>query len=283
MLLKKWVVSFCVWISKQLKLFSRFLVDFFFIFQISPLTIISLLLLYYIVWISDQGQDLIITINNNARNGVITQSFVDNFGPVSLYSAISILAVMNWYFPKFFYVKNLEERKWKDIFTLSFDYLKNHYYFKHGVPPNHFLIPRLFGILTFFIPAFGMLKALNVFGIKYPLSMISPGYLLIGATLIILQLLNKGYFVDFYKNHKKAFNATAIALFFIPFLFGFFNKSNPLDLTLLFLGLLFYGILFAMITPNRGAISRKIRFLKNENISLSLNRSRVVSLPGFCN
>jgi len=238
------------WLLKKLQDVTGILSDLMYIFRFSPLTIISLAALFFTVWGSDQGQDLMLTIN-------------DNFlGPLTLYAVISILAVMNWYFPKFYIRVKWSDKKLKDLFTYPFDFRPSmSRYF-----PNQVTIPRLLGVLTFLIPAFGMLKVLSIFELLKPSIGILPIAALAITTLFFEWCFRKNYF-KFYATWPKVFSIVCILLLLSPLILWPFNHNRPIDIRLLFWGLLCYAFLFALVTSNREDLMVKIKLLNSKYIT----------------
>jgi hypothetical protein len=216
------------------------------IFTVSPLTIISLAALFFFIWVSDQGQDLLLVINDF------------HFGPVAMYIVITILAMMNWHFPKFFTNHEWGNQRFTDLFRLPFNYDEA----VRNANRGKIDVPRLLGVLTFFIPAFGMLRVRDIFGI-YTLSNITPVALLFIATLLIQLLFSANFFIAFFNRFRKLYWFSCITLLLVPFLLWPFNQSGPQDIIYLFWGLLGYGLLFALITSNRIAVGKTL-FLLND-------------------
>ena len=160
------VIVFVYGFRKILQTITVILIDVFRIFLILPLALISLFVLFFVIWQSDQGQDLLLTINDR------------EFGPVTLYIVFGCLAVMNWHFPKFFWRVSFHNRRLKYFFT-------HHFTYKHPKElKNIIAVPRLFGVLSFLIPACGILQVFKIFKVQFLLSWISPSLLLLVLTLL---------------------------------------------------------------------------------------------------
>ncbi|HYD20582.1 MAG TPA: hypothetical protein VEB40_03830, partial [Flavipsychrobacter sp.] len=230
------VIVFVYGFRKILQTITVILKDVFRIFLILPLALISLFVLFFVIWQSDQGQDLLLTINNH------------EFGPVTLYIVFGCLAVMNWHFPKFFWRVSFHNRSLKYFFT-------HHFTYKHPKElKNIIAVPRLFGVLSFLIPACGILQVFKIFKVKFLLSWISPSALLLILTLLFHLCFRYMWLQTFREKFFKTFLAVCILLALTPFLFWGFNNSEPIDLQWLFYGFLAYAILFALLTSNRVAL-----------------------------
>lgn len=268
-----WGLGGAAYLVRQLAGFSRITKDVLQISALSPLTVLSLLVLFFTLWLSDEGQDLLLVINNN------------ELGPVSLYVVVVILAFMNWHFPKFFY-----NRKWDDktlrrrlaripvpanwwiknrlirsLFVKPFNYSS----VQRTRKPNRISIPRLFGVLTFLIPAFGVLKTLGIFKVAYFETYISPMGILLIVTIAIQRCFGKEYFVKFYNYRwtQRLFYIICTVLLLLPLLLWPFNKSRSIDIGWIFIGMLGYGVLFALVLSNRSSLMKKIKWLNNKYIT----------------
>jgi hypothetical protein len=110
--------------------------------------IIALLVIYTITWIADQGQDLLITLNDS------------DHGPFTLYLTIITLALLNWHFPKIINalsvisdkkesaLKKLKELEYTDGQRSKINFLLN--------------LPRLLGVVTLLIRALGFINSVRV-------------------------------------------------------------------------------------------------------------------------
>ncbi|MGC4100408.1 patatin-like phospholipase family protein [Ferruginibacter sp.] len=211
------------------------------------LNVISLLLIYFIIGVSDQGQDMM--INLNLRFG----------GPLSLYFLLGIMSLVHWQFPKFFSDRALKLPRWTDLFKGEFSSPV------HG-PVYERIVPRLFGVLTWFLPAYGIIKAMNKYNVYvegandwYRYNPNATAYLLCTTGLVGIALWND-WFLRFYQwllKSPKGNWAYAIICGFLallPFIFWPFNYGLPSSQFFIWLGFTSYGLLFAMLTSTRWLI-----------------------------
>jgi hypothetical protein len=221
------------------------------IVRVSPLTIVSILCLFFFVWASDQGQDLILIINDYS------------FGPFFMYVVVIILALMNWHFPKFFYNFQWEGKSLKALFTLPFNYSPD----DRADNPAKIDMPRLLGMTTILIPAIGMLKVLDVFGVGFWADGVPAVIWLVIAIVLAQICFAKKVFVAIYRRWTKLFWGLCILLALVPVFLWPMNHSMPQDIILLFWGLLSYALLFAFISSNRLEVAKTIRILNDKHIT----------------
>lgn len=141
------------------------------------IVLILLLVLFGLLNFADQGQDLLVTINNSP------------IGTFIFLISISVLAALNWYLPKL-YVK--EPKKLNLIVEKGTSFSA-----QEKKPLDY---ARLLGMVTFFIPAVGMLKTMQQYHIPYFLDDV-PALVLLAIAIWVTILLVKGdliyqYFTD---------------------------------------------------------------------------------------
>nr|WP_068891104.1 hypothetical protein [Pedobacter panaciterrae] len=134
------------------------------------IVLIVLFVLFGFLIFSDQGQDLLITINT---------SF---WGTIIFLFSISVLAALNWYLPK------LYDGGFTDLmlkvpkgFTMDRD--------------NSVYYARLLGVLTFLIPAVGILKTMQQYHMPYILDDV-PVMVILLVALIGYQQILKHHVLD---------------------------------------------------------------------------------------
>ncbi len=244
------------WIITQLKGFTRVVRNFFYIFRTSPLTIVSLVVMYFFIWASDQGQDILLIIND---------SWV---GPIFLYMVVIILALMNWHFPKIFDRTIFDGLKTTDLFGKKPFNIQQY-------KDDQLDLPRLLGAITFLIPAFGMLNVLVIFGLGFRLDFYSSSAWMVITIFLIQRCFKKRYFQWIYGHGSSHIWFWIICgiLFLVPFLCIPLNNHEPHDIIWLFAGLLAYGILFCLITANRRALAENHPFFRDDNTNRFIWRS----------
>jgi hypothetical protein len=197
-------------------------------------SVIGLLVLYFTLWKSDQGQDLLINLN------------ASHWGPATFYVILTILATFYWYWPKYF-----SEEKWKNAPRVSFRNL----FLGNWNPRSESLeapyMPRLLGLLTFIIPACGILHALDAFEIPYVLDFIDPLPWLMISIVFYLVMMENHVFEKFFDNFPRIYYGVIIFLVILVGVLGLFNQYSPNDLGLLAIGLYALAFIFIMVTSVR--------------------------------
>lgn len=181
--------------------------------------IIVLFVLYALLIFSDQGQDLLVTINTSKT------------GTSLFFIIVSILAVLNWYLPKL-YAEDLVSLS-KEENTVKLDY------------------GRLLGGMTFLIPATGILFTMQAYHIPYLAQDISPLIILLVFCLFYVNVLRHNG-MDFIYKRKGVFAVpiyivtTAMILLYI-FSYGFLVTKNDTPFYLANLAIGFYLLSFAFL------------------------------------
>ncbi|RBQ07928.1 hypothetical protein [Pedobacter miscanthi] len=140
------------------------------------IVVILQLIFFALVNLSDQGQDLMVTINTSTP------------GTILLLTSVCILAAMNWYLPKL-YIKAPEKVNLVVQKGTSFD--KD----EEKTPLDY---ARLLGILTFFIPALAMLKTMQLYHIPYFLDDIPAMLLLLVSIWLSVWIIRRRKIERFY-------------------------------------------------------------------------------------
>jgi hypothetical protein len=202
------------------------------------LVIVGLLLVYFVMWLLDQGQDLLLNINTKRR------------GPVLFYTSITTLAFLNWHLPKYLTYYRPDEKtrlRLRDLFRNVFRHDNPHY-------QN---TSRLIGTLTFLIPAFGILNALDKFRVAYFFDFLSPFTLLLLLHLLYMILLKNRVIERVYASLGQRYKSPVVITIFIISLgivtwFGLDqNNRHPSFLANLSLGLVILSFLFLLYTTLR--------------------------------
>ncbi len=231
------VALYILWRGAYLRRFSEFSVTLTHILWSNRVGVVGLVVLYFALWKSDQGQDLLINLN------------ASHWGPITLYIILSVLATFYWYWPKYF-----SPEKWKDPSHVNVS-LKNLFFGDWNPPANSpevSYVPRLLGLLTFIVPACGILQALTIFQISYPLDFIDPFMLLIISIAFFLVMMENKVFDNFFEKFPQLYYSILVLLLAVIFGLGFLNKYSANQLGLLTVGLYAIAFIFIMLTSVRG-------------------------------
>jgi hypothetical protein len=124
------------------------------------------------IWILDQGQDLL--VNSNATE----------WGVIFFLLAISVLAILNWYLSKLFFLK-LQKGK-GPVYPFREPVLLN-----KEKELSEKKVSRFLGVITFVMPAVAILNALQITHVEYLLDIFPPLSVLIGFLLVYYVLIGK--------------------------------------------------------------------------------------------
>ena len=231
------VALYILWRGAYLRRFSEFSVTLTHILWSNRVGVVGLIVLYFALWKSDQGQDLLINLN------------ASHWGPITLYIILSVLATFYWYWPKYF-----SPEKWEEPFNVNVS-LKSLFFGDWNPAGNASevsYVPRLLGLLIFIVPACGILQALTIFQISYPLDFIDPFILLIISIAFFLVMMENRAFDNFFESAPGTYYSVIILLLAVIFGLGFFNKYSANQLGLLAVGLYAIAFVFIMLTSVRG-------------------------------
>lgn len=253
MIRQKWLVWFLQKVSFYLSLTGKLTWEFRIVF-------IGLLILFLSLWGMDQGRDLLLIINNY------------HLGPIFFLGTISILALLNWYLPKLYSIRELQHirfvnfvsGRWTvDPATRVKDQLDG---------------ARLLGSLTFLIPAISILNAMRIFGIPYYLDFINPFFLLVFVLAFYQIALFHGWISHWFAPagvvNKIRFFALATFTFVFILMLPFFPDSvKPVFLGFLSLNLFLLSFVFIVFSS--------IRTCDWGISSWKINMTPFVILPGI--
>jgi hypothetical protein len=163
-------VGYILFWSRAILDFSRYFQDVFGYLWRNRVTVCSLVILYLVIWKTDQGQDLLISLS---AGGVALYLF---------YGLLFVLAALNWYLPRYYiddsFRRNEPAANSRRIFP---PYANGDWHYTSDGKEKE--IPRIFGVLTFLIPCFGILQAFDSQGTPYLLDFLSPISLLLITTI----------------------------------------------------------------------------------------------------
>jgi hypothetical protein len=225
-------------LSKSMRALSRFFERFMRTLWKNRVSVIGFVLLYVALWKADQGQDLLLNLNAH------------DLGPGFLYFVLTILGGLNWYLPKYYneeHIKrNLNKRGLKNL-------ISNPPQLPGGYETN---VPRIMGVLTFLIPACGILNALQRMSIVYILDFIHPMLLLLIAAAAFIRMAHTNFlermFRKLYPRKMGWLFIAAIYLMIVVILvFGYINEFAPFQLANLSIGLFLMALIFYIATTLR--------------------------------
>jgi len=268
------VVVYIVWRGAYLRRFTAFTLILVHLLWRNRVSVIGLIVLYFALWKSDQGQDLLINLN------------ASHWGPITFYIILTILATFYWYWPKYF-----DEQKWSNPANpprVNFKSLIygdwNSKYESLDAP----YMPRLLGLLTFIIPACGILQALDIFEIPYVLNFLDPFVWLIITIVFFLVIMEYHLFEKFFNHAPRSYDSVIFFLLALIIGLGFFNRYSANQLGLLSVGLYAIAFIFMMITSVRnnprfyeGSILSKVHHVKANTLMLTFVILASLAFFGF--
>ncbi|WP_342332990.1 hypothetical protein [Pedobacter sp. FW305-3-2-15-E-R2A2] len=205
------------------------------------IVLIVLFVLYALLRFSDQGQDLLVTINTSRQ------------GTIIFYILISILAALNWYLPKIYHKSTPETSERLD--AEAGDKVKLDY-------------ARLLGTITFLVPATGILYTMEAYHIPYLLQSIPVTVLFLAFILFYTNLLRFNGLDEVYMSGQtflaKRYWISIILILFYIILLGFFVGNNQTPKYLAYLSIGFYLLSFGFLLTV--TYRRKMNFLKEVKI-----------------
>jgi hypothetical protein len=208
----------------------------------------TLLIVFAVLYISDQGQDLLLSLNAK-KLGVLLFLF-----------STSIIALLCWYFPKILEYKGA--MNYAEFFFKSVDFEVDQLTQKR--PKAEVDISRLLGAAGFLIPAIAILKVMDNYHMDYWFSGIPPLAIFV-AILILYRIILEHHWIDkIYKNVNGEINwikyTITLVLLFIPMIIWGTNKDNeqPYAIIHLSLDLIILSIMF-LITVTLRTCSKVIK------------------------
>lgn len=250
-------------------------------------SLINIFILYFILWKTPQGQDLLISINEN------------NFHVISLFTFLIIIASMNWLVPRYMILKAEQKKRrsntrgendigrylslkyWQEkLFKIPMleSSLEDHYYLK----PIHKTIPRLLGVLTILV-VYGALRNVLLImdcpweGVFDPEKAISPWMQVLLLFTAFILLMSPGIydrFRTFYytKQRRNSLGVMllGVLLFAGVLLLSFLNDGTPKTLNHLSFATLLLAMLFYLSISFRRKLTQEDQQLaKLEKIKVS--------------
>lgn len=177
------------WLSQGISVVAKVLWMFRIVFG-------GLLFCFIILFVMDQGQDLLLSINSCY------------IGPMVTLVAVSLFALGNWYLPKYYDTENTNNFTLKAVFLQPWDY-------ENGIYREKTFTGRLLGAASFVLPGAGILHAMQVFGIHYWVEFLSPFTCIAILMLLYYLILRQSWLCD-----RKWVITIAIASLALIIIFG---------------------------------------------------------------
>jgi len=212
---------------------------------------IGLFILFAVLNLVPQGEDLVIMINSSPRG-------------IAWFLAVSlVLATLNWYLPKTYDVASSPKPKdgVKALYSSNYDYQPGDDLIKR-------YIGRLAGSATLLIPAIGIITALQTYHVINFLQAVPPFFLFVLLLFLFIQALRyKWLNVIFFR--KGAFSPPVYWLFFcivaalIVYTFFACNPAaKPSSLILVGLSLFALSVLFLVTVNYRQQFTNNLPFVQ---------------------
>lgn len=191
----------------------------------------GLLFTYAVLFILDQGQDLLLSINSH------------DVGPAITLLVMSILAAANWYLPKYYDEEEDQHISVYKFFFGQWDYTaKGLEETKEAQREKQVkLVARLMGAGTLLLVAVGLLHAMTIFRIPYAFNFLTPAYLFLSLMIFYYLLGQYGWLC----NGKLVAGLLAAAVVIIIMITYFVDRTSPRSLA--WLALVFIILSFAFI------------------------------------
>lgn len=223
------------------------------------ISVLLVLLLYFMLWHFPQTLDLLLVLNQNDATNVL-QAFTLE---VPLYFALLlIIAFFIWNAPKYYYRENYTKVKFKNVIgfvpTNHYELIEksNRYSYncKHHIRK---VMPRVLACIVLFTSAFAILNAMEHFGIKNELTaVLNPFNSLVLVVVMFLILLEYHVYCFISKWVRKIpkmnyiIFGTLILLFALIIALGAANNQASEDLSLLFISNIALASMFFIISFN---------------------------------
>ncbi|MET3115682.1 hypothetical protein AAKU52_003434 [Pedobacter sp. CG_S7] len=206
-----------LWLQKLSSLFIAFVI-YGWRFRI---ILFGLSALFFLMVITNQGQDLLVTINTS------------DWGIFWFFSVTTILALLNWHLPKIY--DNLDNPDLKKVTLTHLEFSK------HKKEKLDFA--RFLGLLTFLIPAIGVLITMQSYHISYLAADVSPLVIFTVTCVLYFSALNYNW-LDYIFKPKGVFSfkryAIAMALIFMAIIYFGQSEQTRAPFYLAYLSLNFY-------------------------------------------
>jgi hypothetical protein len=213
-----------LWLQR-LSAFLRTLVSYSWKFRI---VLIGLLVLFFLLALTNQGQDLLVTINTS------------DWGIILFFSITTVLALLNWYLPKIY--DNLGQATIKNIAQRNLKYADN--------TSDKLDFARFLGLFTFLIPAVGILITMKAYHISYLAADISPLVILAVLSILYINAL-RYHWLDYIYKPKNKFKTgryiLTMLLIFGAIIYWGMSAQTHAPFYLAYLSLGFFLLSFAFV------------------------------------
>ena len=224
-----------IWL-KRLSSLLRSFVSYGWRFRI---VLLGLMILFLLLSQTDQGQDLLVTINTS------------DWGIFWFYSVTSVLALLNWLLPKVY--DNMQQLDFKKINTTHLDFTNKNRREKLD-------FARFLGALTFVIPAISIMITMQNYHIRYLVDSAPPLLLLLVICVFYIHLLRYNWLDYIYKpkgifKASRYFSTVLIILLMIIYWGRSEETRVPYYLAYLALGFLLLSFAFILTVSYRDCIN----------------------------
>gem|GEM_PF-762031 len=201
------------------------------------IVLITLAIFFLVLYLSDQGQDLLLTVNGSGF-----------WGSFLFLLTTTIIAALCWHVPKA--LENAATLKYGQFWLGPVDFSDR------GDHPRVDL-PRLLGAAGFLVPATGMLKTMQTYHVQYFLSGIPAIGVLAGLMALYTVILRHHWIQRIYEDGKRTrLYYITMAILALPVIVSFFGKgvNEPSHLLFLFWDLVVLSLMFLITTTLRTCI-----------------------------
>jgi hypothetical protein len=161
------------------------------------LVISGLLVTFLVLWVMDQGQDLLLSVTSNWK------------GPVLTLVMLSIFAVCNWYLPKYYQLPDTAKLTVRNFFFASWDYQSEEH-------TEYTFTGRLLGAFSLMLPGACVLHTMQI---------VDPKILLIVLTIFYYIILKRQWLCE-----RKAVAAIASVVLVIMIIFALMKERSNSEL-----------------------------------------------------
>lgn len=201
------------------------------------IVLMGLLVLYFALSLTNQGQDLLVTINTS------------DWGIFWLFFVTSILAVLNWHLPKIY--DNMDDAGLTKLATSNLQF--------QAQKQDKLEFARLLGAITYLIPAVSVLITMQDYHISYPLDDIPPVFWLLLFIILYVNALRYNWLDSFYKpkgifSLRRYLISMAVVFLFIVYWGRSEETRAPFYLIYLSMGFLLLSYAFVITASYRTCI-----------------------------
>ena len=262
------MIAYCIYAF--LDLYGRKLIDLAKTLYYCRFSLVTIFLLYFLLWVTPQGQDLLISLNENFWH------------VIALFVLLTILAAMNWLVPRFLISKrskqemNAEEKaeqtkdasKWCQLLYTIFGNLNASDDSENYKESFHRIVPRLMGLLTILVVYGAILNVMDIIDCESIVNRmrkaVSPAVqVALGLTFGIILSTGKVHnrLQSIYQSNPKRSNRIVLIIAAILFLgliiLAFSNDKEIADLTFLSIALAILATIFFLGVTFRRRLTKE--------------------------